>query len=135
MEAAGKVRESAFPPPEPKRSYPRRKSFNLSRSKLPTIVMLILLGYLAITFGSQLTRLSSMNRDVQNIKQQVQELQQKNAALREELRLVQSDAYVEKTAREKLGLVKQGETRVVAVPQGTQLKKIQPPEKDNVVAD
>lgn len=76
-----------------------------------------------------------MQKDVRSIQQQVQELQQRNTALREELHLVQSDAYIEKTAREKLGLVKPGETRVVPVPQGTQLKKVQAPSKENVVAD
>ena len=113
----------------------RRKSFNLSRSKLPTLVAVLLLGYLAISFGSQFGRLSSMQKDVRNIQQQVQEMQQKNAALREELHLVQSDAYIQKTAREKLGLIKPGETRVVPAPPGTQLKKVQAPAGDNVVAD
>lgn len=68
-----------------------------------------------------------MQRDVGNIQLQVQELRDKNATLQDELRMVQSDAYIEKTAREKMGLVKPGETRVVAVPEGTKLKTIQAP--------
>lgn len=113
----------------------RRRSFKSSRSKLPALVAVLLLGYLVVSFGSQFSRLSNMQKDVRNIQQQVQDLQQKNAALREELHLVQSNAYIEKTAREKLGLVKPGETRVVPVPQGTQLKKVQAPDKENAVAD
>lgn len=119
----------------PEKRVDRRKAFNLSRSKLPTLVVVLLLSYLAISFGSQFGRLSSMQRDVQNIQQQVQEMQQKNASLREELHLVQSDAYIQKTAREKLGLIKPGETRVVPVSPGTQLKKVQAPSGDNAVAD
>jgi len=105
----------------------RRKTFNLSRSKLPALVVVLLLSYLAFTFSSQFSSLSAMQRDIRNMEQEVQELKQKNASLREELQRVQSDSYVEKVAREKLGLVKPGETRVVTVPQGTQLKKIQAP--------
>ncbi len=107
-------------------------TFSLSRSKLPTLVVLLLLGYLAFSFSSQFSSLAAMQREVRNIEQQVQELKQKNAALHNELQQVQSDSFVEKTAREKLGLVKPGETRVVPVPEGTELKKIQTPVKDNI---
>jgi len=122
-------------PEKQERRAKRQKTFSLSRSKLPALVVMLLLGYLAFSFGSQFSSLSSMQRDVRNIEQQVQELKQKNAALHDELQQVQSDSFVEKTAREKLGLVKPGETRVVPVPEGTQLKRIQAPVKDNVPAD
>lgn len=112
-----------------------RKSFNFSRSRIPVLIVMLLLVYLAISFYSQFSKLANMQNDVRNIQQQVQDLQQKNAALREELRLVQSDAYIEKTAREKIGLIKPGETRVIPVPPGTEVKGIQAPAKDNIVAD
>jgi len=121
--------------PLPKRRYRRRVSFNLSKSKLPTLIIVLLLCYLAISFSSQFSRLSNMQRDVVNIQQQVQEMRDKNAALREELRLVQSDAYIEKVAREKMGLVKPGETRVIAVPEGTKMEKIQAPDRGGNVPD
>lgn len=115
---------------------PRRgKSFNLSRSKLPLIVAVLLFGYLAASFTSQFSKLSAMQKEIANIEMQVQELKDKNTSLRKELQLVQSDAFIEKTARDKLGLVKPGETRVVSVPEGTELKKIQPPSTENVVSD
>ncbi|MDF9409225.1 septum formation initiator family protein [Pelotomaculum isophthalicicum JI] len=110
-------------------------TFKLSRSKLPTLVVMLLLVYLAFTFGSQFSSLASMQRDVGNIEQQVQELKQKNEDLRNELQHVQSDSFIEKTAREKLGLIKAGETRVVPVPEGTELKKIQSPVNNGALAD
>lgn len=134
--ALRREQEVFLPPPEdfvPERRTERRRAFNLSKSKLPTLVVLLLLGYLAVSFGSQFSRLYILQNDVKDIQQQVQELKEKNAALREELRMVQSDAYIEKTAREKLGLVKPGETRVVPVPPGTELKKLEAPTKGNVV--
>lgn len=107
----------------------RRKqlNFRLSKSKLPLLVVVLLLVYLAVTFSSQFKALSSMQRDVGDIEQQVFELKQKNEELRVELRRVQSDAFIEKTAREQLGLVKAGETRIIAIPEGTELKKLQSP--------
>lgn len=113
----------------------RRRTYRLSGGKLPIFVMLVLLCYLAVSFTTQFSRLNGMNRDVQKIQQQIQELEQKNAALQTELRNAQNDAYIEKTAREKLGLVKQNETRVVPVPAGTELKIIEPPSKNNIVGD
>ncbi|NPV74481.1 MAG: septum formation initiator family protein [Pelotomaculum sp.] len=133
-----KEQEIVFLPVErevPERRTARRRSFNFSRSRLPALVALLLLGYLAITFSSQFGRLSVLQKNVDSIQQEVQELKQKNAALREELQMVQSDAYIEKTAREKLGLVKPGETRVVPVPPGTQLKELETPSKSSIVGD
>ncbi|OPX84475.1 MAG: cell division protein FtsB [Pelotomaculum sp. PtaB.Bin104] len=112
-----------------------QKKFNFSRSKLPALIVILLLVYLAFSLSSQFGSLASMKRDIQSMKQEVTTLKQKNEALHVELQQFQSDAFVEKTAREKLGLVKSGETRIVAVPPGTELKKIQAPAKDSAVID
>lgn len=132
-------KEEIFYPPrvqaEPRKRARARKSFSISRSRLPAVVLSLLLVYLVISFCSQFSKLTIMQRDVRNIQQQVQEMQQNNAALREELRLAQSDAYIEKTAREQIGLVKPGETRVVTVAPGAELQKIEVPSGQNIVAD
>lgn len=113
---------------ETKRRSAQRRTFNLSRSKLPLIAAIMIFTYVAVAMGGNVSKLTSMHREIASIEQQVQDLKEKNASLRQELQLVQSDAYIEKTAREKLGLVKKGETRVVTVPEGTQLNNIKPPE-------
>lgn len=136
-QTAYKEREAYYPPGEERettRRVKRKKSFSLSRSRLPLMVAVLLMGYLAVSFSSQFGKLSSMQREISSIEQQVQELKEKNASLRQELQLVQSDAFIEKTAREKLGLVKPGETRVVPVPEGTQLKAVQPPAENGGVS-
>ncbi len=119
----------------PRKKARARKSFSISRSRLPAIVLSLLLVYLVISFCSQFSKLSVMQRNVQSIQLQVQEMQQNNAVLREELRLAQSDAYIEKNAREKIGLLKPGETRVVTVSSGTEDVKAQAPVNQNVIAD
>ncbi len=119
----------------PRKRVRARKTFNISRSRLPVFILSLLLVYLIMSFCSQFSKLTSMQRDVRDIQLQVQEMQQKNAAMREELRLAQSDAYIEKTAREKIGLVKPGETRIVTVVPGDASVPIEVPTEQNIVAD
>lgn len=116
-----------------KETVRRRRVFSLSKSKLPLLAVLLLLSYLAVLCGSQFSRLSVIQNDVRDIQQQVQELKEKNSALRAELRFAQSEDYIEKTAREKLGLIMPGETRVVPVPPGTELERIEAPSQENMV--
>ncbi len=83
--------------------------------KLMICLALFLFMYLIISFGTNFGRLYVMQQDVEKIQAQVNELQQKNDELKQELKMAQSDAYVEKMAREKLNLVKPGESRIVPV--------------------
>jgi len=59
-----------------------------------------------------------MQGELRQVQKQVAELQIKNAQLRDQLKLVQSDSYIEQMAREKLGLVKPGESRIITVEPG-----------------
>jgi cell division protein FtsL len=62
--------------------------------------------YLAVAQQSQLF---SIRRESQATQTQLQQLQQTNAALQEERKALHDPKYVEKLAREELGLVKPGE--------------------------
>jgi len=96
----------------------RRRVFRFSRSKLPALVLTILLLYLVISFSLQFNKLYAMQGELRQVQKQMAELQIKNAQLRDQLKLVQSDAYIEQMAREKLGLVKPGESRIITVEPG-----------------
>ena len=104
------------PETQVERVVKRRRTFSLSHSKLPFLVISLLLVYLAVIFSSQFSSIASMKREVVNIEQELTEMKQRNEILQSELRNIRSDAYIEKTAREQLGLVKTGETRVIVVP-------------------
>lgn len=93
----------------------KKKQRVFRSSKIPNLVLFLLVIYLIFSLGSQFGRLHAMQQDLQRIQQQVEELQRKNAQLRDQLKLVQSDSYIEQKAREKLGLVKPGETKIVPV--------------------
>lgn len=88
-----------------------KRRFNLSR--LPAVLFLVLLSYLLILVGAQFIRLHALERGVVQAEQDLKRIKVQNAALWERVRLLESDAYVESLAREKLGLVKPGEVPVV----------------------
>jgi cell division protein FtsL len=90
----------------------KRKVFRPEK-KLPVIIVIILLIYLIISFVMHFNRLFALQNDITEIRQQVNELKMKNEDLKKQLKQVQSDTYIEQVARERLGLIKPGETRVV----------------------
>lgn len=102
----------------PRAKQKRRRTFRFSSSKLPLLVVFLLLLYIAVSLGTRFDALFAMQRDLQSIQAEVEELRQMNRELSRQLELLRSDAYVEQVAREKLGLVKPGETRIVPVPPG-----------------
>lgn len=85
------------------------------RGRLVMIASAVLAAYMIFSLGSQFKKLHDMQNSMELLQNQVQELKTRNAALREEIKLIKSDSYVEQVAREQLGLVKPGETLVVQV--------------------
>ncbi|MEW6173192.1 MAG: septum formation initiator family protein [Bacillota bacterium] len=88
-----------------------KRRFNPSR--LPVVLFLVFLAYLLLMVGAQFSRLGALERGVAQSEQELESIREQNKALWERVRLLQSDAYVESLAREKLGLVKPGEVPVV----------------------
>ncbi len=73
------------------------------------LVALVMLGY--TVFGEHgLIRMVRYKRQTQKLVKQSQNLKAENEQLRQEIeRLKSDDAYVERLAREELGMVKNGE--------------------------
>lgn len=98
------------------RAKPTKRRFNLVKSRLPALILIIVLVYIAICLGSQVTRLWAMHTSLDEVEVQVTELREKNEALWDRLTVLESEGYVEDVARERLGLVRPGETRIITVP-------------------
>ncbi|MGB9803371.1 FtsB family cell division protein [Desulfofundulus sp.] len=92
-----------------------RRRLRFNKNRLPGLMVAVLFCYLLLSFFTQFHRLDAMQQDLQQLQAQLTELQKKNAELKQQLKLVQSDAYIEQVARERLGLVKPGEARIVPV--------------------
>ncbi|HVO23328.1 MAG TPA: septum formation initiator family protein [Candidatus Margulisiibacteriota bacterium] len=83
------------------------------------VVGLILFVIAAVFGGHGLVHLQRMRSEQQELEHLAFNLQQQNEQLRQQIRRLQSDdAYIEKLARERLGLVKHDEViyRVTAPP-------------------
>lgn len=96
-----------------------RRRFSMSRSKLPLLIITLLMLYISISLGTRFDQLNAMQQDLRAMQAEIKELRGKNAGLQDKLEKLQSSAYIEQVAREKLGLVKPGEARIVPVSPGT----------------
>ena len=88
--------------------------------KLPLLVMLLVIVYMAFSLVGEMKKLEAMRQNVEQIEQQMEQLQDKNAELHKTLDMLQSNDYVEQAARESLGLVKPGESLIVPVEKQTE---------------
>ncbi|WP_238492480.1 FtsB family cell division protein [Desulfotruncus alcoholivorax] len=96
----------------------RRRVFRPGSSKLPLLIVALLLMYISFSLVTRFDQLYSMQRDLDAMQKEIAEMRDKNQGLQKQLERLQSDAYVEQVAREKLGLVKPGEARIVPVQPG-----------------
>jgi len=81
-----------------------------------TILTLIVAALLLYMVGPLRTYLGQRDRLVQ-LQRQTQMLQGQNARLEQEIRRLNDPAYLERLARERLGMVKPGEIGFVVVPE------------------
>ncbi len=101
---------------DPKRpERPTRRRVFRPSIKFVTALALFMLVYLIFSFGTHFNKLYAMQQDVEKIQVQIKDLEKKNSELRQQLKMAQSDAYVEKVAREELNLAKPGESRIIPV--------------------
>ncbi|EAX47247.1 Septum formation initiator [Thermosinus carboxydivorans Nor1] len=73
------------------------------------LVMLGLIGYFGYVLYGQYTELAAIRQEMAATRARLEEVRQQNKALQEERQRLTTPAYVEKLAREELGLVKPGE--------------------------
>ena len=81
---------------------------------LKAIIIALIMGVFSICLIKQLTVLRRIKNDIAIQTQELQELKEKNIKLQAELDRAQSNnEYLEKLARERLGLIKEGEQQVI----------------------
>ncbi len=97
--------------------YEKTKTKTKNRTKynfkVPVIVLSLLFIYLAVSLGGEMQKLNAMKNNVQEIEQEIDQIKARNNELHKMIKAMQSNEYVEQVAREKLGLVKPGESRVI----------------------
>lgn len=88
------------------------------RFKGPAVVLLLVLGFVFYSFGEQMIELYNVRNEVEKIQGQMEDLQKKNLEMKKKVEFLESDAYVERMAREKLSLVKPGEKIILEAKPG-----------------
>ncbi len=69
--------------------------------------------YMSISYVTGYVQIWQIRREIRQIEEEISRAELRNDQLREELIYLRSDEYVERIAREELGLVRPGETAVI----------------------
>ena len=87
------------------------------RPRLLMIALGCLAGWMVIALGAQYLRAYTLAREAARLERHRQELRLENATLRAEItRLQTDDRYIERLAREQLGMLRPDEVELVLVP-------------------
>lgn len=79
------------------------------------IFLIALALYIGYTLVYQHMAIRQARSDEAVVREQIRKLQEENERINAQIEMMQSDQYIEKLAREKLGLVKPGEVMFVDV--------------------
>lgn len=93
----------------------RKRRLRVTPRFFGVIAALFLLS-MAVSYVSGFVEIWKIRREIRQVEEEIAQVEQRNAQLREELEYLQSDEYIEKVAREELGLVKPGETAIFVAP-------------------
>lgn len=104
-------------------AYNIRKRSALSIRSITSLFIIVILLFAIKNSFSSLSGLSSGKERLTDLQRTLQKEKKENAYLKERLSYVQSDQFVEEEAREKLGLVKEGEYIVIAPPPTDKVKE------------
>lgn len=77
------------------------------------IILLGIAFYVGFVFINQQIIMFRQHRDIEKYTSDFEEAQEKNQKLQDEIKLSKDNKYIEKLARERLGLVKEGESPVI----------------------
>lgn len=87
----------------------KKRRYVLKNPKRLFEIISILMIYLTLLFCRGQWRINQLRREAYQNRRKIVELAQYNTALRGKYKELNSDNYIEKVAREELGLVKKGE--------------------------
>lgn len=77
--------------------------------------VVIFLGsiYVVYTLISQQINIHNQNKEIKKWNIEIEEVKKENERLKDEVKMSESDQYVEKIARERLGLIHKGESTII----------------------
>lgn len=88
------------------------------RFRLRRALLIGFLSYMGLLLLWQEVTAFRLHRELISVTEQVRAAHERNARLYAQIREMQSDAYVEKIAREQLGFIRDGEVPFLPIPSG-----------------
>lgn len=89
------------------------KGLIIKKIKVRNILLLAVISYVVFIFVSQTLTMNKIKQDISEKQIELQKVKDQSQKLQDEIKLSKSDEYIEKLAREKLHLIKEGETPVI----------------------
>ena len=86
----------------------KKKRYTL-RLRTKIFLALLFLGYFGITMLKQEIKLNEQKAEILHLQEQIAETEEVNAELERLIEYTESEEFIEKVARERLGWVKKGE--------------------------
>lgn len=94
--------------------------------KFTGFILVILIALLSFSIVSNYTRLSKAGNTIEEARSKVEKLQQEQMTLEKQIAETESQQFIERQLRDKLGLAKEGEV-VIVLPDENELRKLAPP--------
>lgn len=81
--------------------------------KIKILAVLTIFSVFIIAFIRQEFTMKRLNNNIATKNQELQQLQDENVKLQDEVNRVNSDSYIERLARERLGMIRSGEKVII----------------------
>ncbi len=91
------------------------------------VVFFLLAVFLALSLVRNIQKIRKANEKIDNAEKKLEDLNKESLLLQKKLKEVESTNFIEKEARDKLGLAKEGEI-VLILPEDEVLRKLSPKE-------
>jgi cell division protein FtsL len=88
---------------------------SIFHSKIIWALILVLIFYIVFLFSDKYAKTLQIKEDIKRLESDIKELKLKNKNLSEEVELLKADKYIEKIAREELGLTKPDEILIKGI--------------------
>lgn len=92
-----------------------RKRENTKKNRFFFLVAIILLIYFSTSFSRGFLAIKRIKEETKKTQERIEIIASSNKKLEEEIRLLKTYEYIERLAREQLGMVKEGEISVILI--------------------
>jgi len=82
---------------------------SIFHSKIIWALILLLIFYIVFLFSDKYAKILQLKEDIKELESEIEDLELRNYNLSQEVELLKGDKYIEKIAREELGLGKPDE--------------------------